>query len=252
MIEIIKYWRDIELGQNSLVHREDKAYITKDNAHQFTTADNFYSQDYLENPYLFHTGLIPTPYMGDLKNAQVFILMLNPGLSFDDYHAECNDPDYKAALVNNLKQKEFDPDYPFLFLNPNYLWHTGGMYWFKKFKSHILHMMKKDNISILEATKRISKKVAVLQLFPYHSSQFRLNKEIERLPSTVEIKRCVLNNLVKKAFKGEICIICTRKSDLWNLPTHDNILKYKGNECRAAHISEKTRAFPLIQKFLNK
>jgi hypothetical protein len=42
-----------------------------------------------------HLGLLPHPYCGDLVNASIYVLMLNPGLGFQDYYGEYDVPAYR-------------------------------------------------------------------------------------------------------------------------------------------------------------
>jgi hypothetical protein len=52
-----------------------------------------------------HLGLLPQPFLGDLRRASIYILGLNPGLGPSDYYAEYEVPQFKRALLLNLKQK---------------------------------------------------------------------------------------------------------------------------------------------------
>ncbi len=45
----------------------------------------------------FHLGLLPMPFLGNLKRARVFLLSLNPGVGPYDYFAEHQVSDYGKA-----------------------------------------------------------------------------------------------------------------------------------------------------------
>ena len=52
----------------------------------------------------FHFSLQPMPFAGDLSNAVVYILLLNPGFAHNDYYAEHRDAEYRRRLDQNLAQ----------------------------------------------------------------------------------------------------------------------------------------------------
>ena len=49
-----------------------------------------------------HLGLVPQPFIGDLRRASIFVLLLNPGLSPSDYYGEYQVPSFRRALLANL------------------------------------------------------------------------------------------------------------------------------------------------------
>lgn len=74
-----------------------------------------------------HMGLLPVPYVGDIQSATLYILMLNPGFSHEDYVCESNRfPSYRDALLKNLSQQHMT--YPFFKLRPEFLWTGAGRY----------------------------------------------------------------------------------------------------------------------------
>ena len=82
-----------------------------------------------------HLGLYPQPYIGDVTNASIYILLLNPGLGPIDYYSETGEngsENFRAALRNNLKQNFEDNEYPFMFLDPQFSWHSGYTWWHER------------------------------------------------------------------------------------------------------------------------
>lgn len=55
----------------------------------------------------FHFSLLPTPYVGNLNEADVFVLKLNPGFHDADFFAEFNNPGFRAASIRGLQQDFF-------------------------------------------------------------------------------------------------------------------------------------------------
>jgi hypothetical protein len=76
--------------------------------------------------------LLPMPFVGDVENAVVSLLMLNPGLVPSDYFGEFEVKDYRNALLENLKQTAGSQ---LLFLDPRFSWHGGFVYWHTKLAS---------------------------------------------------------------------------------------------------------------------
>jgi hypothetical protein len=65
-----------------------------------------------------HLGLLPMPFVGDLRNATTFLLLLNPGYGPTDYFGEFEVEEYRGALLDNLAQRRTPGVAPFLFLDP--------------------------------------------------------------------------------------------------------------------------------------
>src|SRR5262249_15624444 len=116
-----------------------------------------------------HLGLIPVPSFGPLNSARVFILMLNPGLHPGDYFAEAESQACREALIANLERES-----AFLWLNPSFAWHPGFQYWHGKFRGIVAELASTWTVPYQEALNRVARRIAVLQLLPYHSPHFRL------------------------------------------------------------------------------
>ena len=41
-----------------------------------------------------HLGLLPQPFFGDVQNASIYVLLLNPGIGPSDYYGEYEVPEY--------------------------------------------------------------------------------------------------------------------------------------------------------------
>jgi hypothetical protein len=66
------------------------------------------------------SGLLPQPFIGDLRLASIYVLSLNPGLQPSDYYGEYAVPEYRNAFLANLKQQFHEKAPPFIFLDPHY------------------------------------------------------------------------------------------------------------------------------------
>jgi len=250
-MDLIEFWEKLNIEeQKTFVHPDDINLIDINLGKNYK--NTYCYDDYInKNPNFgddeyksyFHFNLIPIPYIGDIKNAKIYILMLNPGFGILDYYAESKDKELKNSLIDNLHQKGLDPSYPFIFLNPKFLWHGGGQYYENKFKWLIKEV--KDDKSYTQKLSYIAKKVAILQLVPYHSKSYHSKSY---LPIKLESSKIMLDfvekELVPKAKDDKICIICPRGEKYWEEAT-DNKEAFvcpekKKQQPRAVHISKNT------------
>ena len=117
---LIKFWSefsDLQLKQSfddkEYIHPKDKEIIDKLkkidcknidlylNKYSNDTKNN-YSNDTQYDSYI-HSKLLPSPYCGDLRNAKVFILFLNPGFEESNYIDE-NNNDVLEAVQGTVAQ----------------------------------------------------------------------------------------------------------------------------------------------------
>ncbi len=115
---------------------------------------------------LLHLSLVPVPYAGDLENAEIVILLTNGGFSDGDYFFE----DYtgvRQSLFDNLHQKP-GREFPFFCLDPNLAW-SGPFRWWEPKLRPIIELLMAEGMSYPNALKLLAKKIAVVELFPYHS-----------------------------------------------------------------------------------
>lgn len=111
-----------------------------------------------------HIDLPAVPYMGDVRNAEWYLLMTNPGFEYMEYEENKNEL-YKMAMLNNLKQTNLDSKYPCVWFNPEFYWTSGFNYW--------ANLLCKSQIT-LEKLKWLSSNVAIIQMFGYYSSNNKL------------------------------------------------------------------------------
>lgn len=226
----------------SLIHRcaSFESYI----------ADPNFSQP--ENAHRLHLGLIPVPFAGNLQSAKVFILMLNPGFSELDYYSETHCPDFRSALLDSLGQRIRPNDFPMVGLNPRFAWTGGYRYWSTKLDNVLKVACKHRDFSWTDALRFVSRNIACVELYPYHSRSFNLPASIKNSLLSAELAKAYVNDvLVPKARCGTATIIVTRKSNEWGLPRHRNIVVYNSSESRAAHLTLNTSGGRKIAEFLN-
>ena len=135
-----------------------------------------------------HLDLLPMPFVGNLKTASVFLLMLNPGFGPHDYFGEYGVADYRVALLDNLRQTNRNS---FLFLDPRFSWHGGYGYWHNKLQNVITSFAKKVGISYGRARRFFQLQVAAIELAPYHSVNCKIPDRVFNSLQSVKLARGV-------------------------------------------------------------
>lgn len=199
-----------------------------------------------------HLGLLPQPFFGDVRSASIYVLLLNPGLGATDYYGEYEVPEYRSALLANLKQEPRRGATPFLYLDPHFAWHGGFAWWNGKLAGVIERMAIAWRVSFAEARSRLGAALASIELFPYHSASFKDSGGWLRQLHSVDLARAfVADHVVPKVRSGEAIVIVTRKAAVWNLPPElHGVVTYAATEARAAHLTPDSPGGRAILKHL--
>jgi hypothetical protein len=198
-----------------------------------------------------HLGLLPLPYWGDLQHAKVFLLMLNPGLSHINYYSEYQIPSCRGILVRNIKQRNFDNTYPSIFLNPRYCWDGGFRYWTDKLASVAKALMFDRHYTYQKALSILSRRLACIQLVPYHSRSFQAGPLVPKLISASLAQAFIHEDLLPKARKGKIQIIVLRGNSFWKLQEENHVIVYRNWESRGSSLSLDSRGGKSIHAILS-
>ena len=268
---LIDFWKKLDLSKKQKIHSEDVELISaqiNDSFNYDETAFN-YMEDKKERRK-FQSSLIPQPYIGNLRTANIFILSLNPGFEFCDYHSETENADFRKALEDTLYQNFNDDGYFAWPFNPKFLWTSGAKYWLKKIntaKNSLIEEFieqektKGNDFSFSQAIKLFSKKIAFLEVVPYHSREFSFSK-YKKLPSTKKMFDFIKGYVIPKAENGEALLLVLRKgSELQEkeLLNESDIKRCKGNifiygssKSQSASLSAQSEAGKTILDFLKK
>jgi hypothetical protein len=186
MTEVEKWivaWAKVPQGE---LYPADKPYLEKvqEELGGSRRRDKQFNVDSLdpkeESNGKFHFGLGAVPYVGNLRKAQIFLLMVNPGVRQSDYD-ELGDKNVQELLKQNRLQK-FDHCFA---LNETGDKRQGWVDYFSNsvFGTLIREFPQKRS-DVLRATLRA--KLAILELVPYFSQTVALIdgcKIAEVLPS---------------------------------------------------------------------
>jgi len=252
MPNLLDAWKELRTDQQPFVLPGDELVLSDPNlSSRFEGWGAFTADPDFGKPgdNRLHLDLLPIPFVGNLKSASIFLLMLNPGLSAQDYYGEYEVPAYKTALLNNLKQTE---EADFVFLDPRFAWHGGFNYWHTKLRHVIDDLSSKLSITYGQARSILQSRLAAIELVPYHSASFAVpSQKFEQLRS-VKLAHAFVQNLLPRAREGECLIIATRAVKHWNLPEQNNVVNYSPNEARSAHLSPHSRGGSAIIEFIQR
>ena len=204
------FWAHADLRKPPYVHPDDRLVFERFKPgslkHPAITSAN--CEDYLPtlSDRFIHFSLLPVPYVGDLERADIFVLMLNPGFSQREYMVEAR-PEIDAALRANLAQSHINTA-PMLYLDALFGDHPGQQYWQKRLKGS-------------GSYKELAKRLAVLEVFPYHSEADSARSLVEKLPSSQVAREFVHNYLVPKAQRGDILLVVPRAKTQWGVREED-------------------------------
>lgn len=176
----------------------------------------------------FELSLLPIPFVGNLREAEAVILMLNPGLSADDVAWEQNQA-FRAAVERNLSQSFPEGAFPFFYLDPQFGQHPGAGYWAasrripdkrdqQKLRSVIEALAQRDGVCEAAARAHVARKVAVVQLVPYHSAKLKRRDVFGNLLSVCQA-RAFVHGLVREQSK---LVIAARSVHEWGFAEPQN------------------------------
>jgi hypothetical protein len=165
----------------------------------------------------FHLSLTPVPYIGDLKSADIFLLMTNPGVNYHDYGEDAY-PQFQEVLKRNRKQ-EFDGAEPPCFaLDPRFWWSGWFSYYEANLRPVVCALAADRDISYLDALDALSRRLAILELVPYYSANADRIKNVLMLPlPSANAAKGAAQELAQKAKDGKATIIVRWKAREWDM-----------------------------------
>lgn len=248
MKEIVKFWNRMLLKSPPFVHPDDRRALlqyskskpdlpTFDDFREFVASRRFGAF----SDYRLHFSLIPVPYAGDLARADIFILQLNPGLNLIDYYAELCVPKFRKRLESNLRQQFGKVEFPFLYLDPEFCWHSGFAWWEGKFREIARRLAdEKFHGHYLDALRDLSQRLASLELVPYHSISFAEHRALRHLASVRQARLFACGELANRAAPEDATVIIIRRLRDWDVPNNKKIIRYPRRLWRGASLGSKT------------
>lgn len=186
---LVEDYKKSNSNLDSFILKSEQEIIKKFNANQ------------KDEKYLIKEKIRPCPYKGDIHNAPIIILGLNPGYSKQESQEFYTNKDFDLWTMNNLVH-HYTPEYkPFFALEQEFI--TFSKYWYEKLKS-LIDIFGQD---------LVADSCCLVEYFPYHSEKFKsINKSIypDYLPS-----QKYTFELVKQAMERNAIILITRSKNLW-------------------------------------
>jgi hypothetical protein len=232
--ELIEFWRGFSFEGN--IHPDDRALVDEAFVKRYGlrlgtnqgsgAVETFFEQKVQGRGRLPindqpHFDLTPVPYMGNLEKADIFLLMINPVLGYDDYGTDSN-PEFRRALRKNIRQTKETC----LALDTRFWWSSWFTYYEKLFRPAVSQFS--GGKTYLKALQELSRRLAIIELAPYYSarSAWLTDRRLGILKST-ERARTAAQHLEKKARAGEVLVIVRWRMDLWRITKHTNVILAK-------------------------
>lgn len=169
---------EIYNGEEIIVATADLKYIKKLlNSKKYPPVDkidddaNGKTKKGAKEKYKLRLNVYPQHFVGDIDNAKIIILSLNPGYSTEYYDAyknitNKNSTNYEQIIKENLEMKQ-------PFFHAFELANESDLgYWGNKMKCWVEDYDEKDNKTIIESLKKITENIALAEYFPYHSISY--------------------------------------------------------------------------------
>ncbi|HEY4760770.1 MAG TPA: hypothetical protein VIH42_09340 [Thermoguttaceae bacterium] len=242
--KLINAWRGLQIGKPPYILDGDEIIQDIGLCHPYSNFHEYIGSKEFGNelPKMFHTGLLPVPYSGNIIRASIYILGLNPGFGPLNYYEETFDKKFRQESTCQLKQMQLNHKYPWPWLNPVFSWTGGGKYWTRKLREIINKVAEQKQQIFVDAMKSLSKRIATLEFVPYHSKSYSLPRKIVKQMNSPELMRnFVYEYVVPRVIRGEAIVVVLRHGEVWDLPMHNNIIIYKPPATRAAHLSLKSK-----------
>ncbi len=241
---LIKAWRRLDTDTPPFVLKEDRPALSEmmeseSGFHRIKDYRAFSESDLCHSrsdSTKFHLNLFPCPYLGNVRQAKVYILTLNPGFGFIDYFALANRA-FREAQINQLRQTYRNGKFPWV--DPQFCWAGGFTYWFRKVRPVVFRIQEMNNCGFREALSIVSKNVATLELVPYHSASYGLSSKVfNKMESPKLMLDFVHTDIIPRAKDGDALIICARKVKEWKLERSiNNVIAFKGGQARGASLN---------------
>ena len=189
---LFDHWQRLGPSSAPYIHNRDKPFL-------------------VDRQIRFEDHLTPYPYLGDLRRARVWLLMLNSSVDSADA-ADEQQPYFKELSKRNIEQDFAGVEFPFFSLDPQL--EGTGTYRYYNTKRGLGQLVRslavQRAIPEVVARKLVSQYVAVLELLPYRSKNFPA--AAAQLPS-VNLSRAAAHEALAQRL-----LLVPWGADHWRLP----------------------------------
>ena len=213
--KLIDHWRKLDLKVPLRIHPADQTLM-----------------DHVQG---FDTGLVPYPYVGDIRAADVLVLMLNSNIGPTDAKQEA-EPYFADRLRGNLKQDLGDCEHPMLSLDPR-LRGTGTYEYYNKrngLTKLVTELAKRSGATERDARRELARRLAVVQLCPYRSTSGVPQALLGNALASVRLARMAITEALKSKL-----VVVPRSARCWGFEygvREANLFTFKADQARSASL----------------
>jgi hypothetical protein len=215
MEKLIDHWAELDLAAPSRVHPGDQAAMDRAQG--------------------FDAGFMPYPYVGDIRAADVWVLMLNSNIGAADAKQEA-EPYFADRLQTNLKQDLGAYEHPMLSLDPK-LRDTGTYQYYNKrngLTKLAAALAKRTGTTERDSRRELARRLAVVQLFPYRSTSGVPQSLLGAALASVRLARAA----VSEALESKLVVVPRSARD-WGFEygiREGNLFTFKADQARSASL----------------
>lgn len=264
MNSLIEFWNRFD-PKEGFIHKDDMAffstYLTKGQADGMFYS---YSKRYAsENPNTIRMDLLPQPYMGDIENSKIIIVMLNPGVGGKEVD-EHNHPICRKAILDIIRQ-DFQgslKESRYMYMNREFNCTDGYKYLCSKSKEprkgrlrDCIEMIKGSfDGSIDDSIKFMSNNICMIEVFPYHSKEFEGDYELMKDLPSLKAANQFLNDKAQDP-SNTIFIVRGKKALRFDKAPKATIFEFTDGEGRGAYFTKSKHGkelYECLERFLPK
>jgi hypothetical protein len=225
--KLIDFWKDFDANstRDQYIHEQDKLLPSSRNSESRSSMETFFANIVsVEANQGFHCSLRPVPYLGNLKKADMFILLLNPVVGYSDYGTDAR-AEFRDALVQNIHQNFEGDGGRCLALDPQFWWSSWFSWYEKMLRTTISKYAEDAKKTYLDALDDLSRRLAIIELVPYYSlNSDKVNvRLVEELKSAQAAKEAA-QELVHRAAYGEALVVVRWGRRLWEIEPGENVV----------------------------
>lgn len=190
-------------------------------------------------------SLIPQPFVGDIRNTDIILCLLNPGIDPSSWLSERDGSESRAMKVAGLRQNHLR--LPFWSVDPSIAESGAFRWWWPRF-AKLAGALVQDGWTFDEAMESLSRRIACIEIFPYHSraSDPISSDLIAALPSS----RLAIDFVRERATEGAQ-VILFRSHAGWGLPDDGDCVRLVTDSQRSINLGPDTQAGAIIRRRMN-
>ncbi len=251
IFSLIDHWRKVDGALGDWIHPDDRSVLSSPRWSGKVRWDVPADQrevirEHLRQPSRLQAGLIPQPYLGDLRSADIVLCLLNPGVDPSNYLSERKGSEARRQKLATLHQHMDDLASPFYPVDPEVA-NTGAFGWWWPRFVKLAEPLMDEGLSFDESMQTLSRRIACVEIVPYHSRNGDpiSASMIAALPSS----RLAIDCVRYKAEQGAQ-VILFRSHASWGLKDDGEHIRIATDATRSIVLGKATQAGQIIKRRL--